>query len=54
MRAAAAELRREAFAGFSAQERERVLDCLLAVKENLNNLDAAEAGNASRHRRRAA
>ena len=54
MRAAAAELRREAFIGFSAQERERMLDCLLAVKENLNNLDAAEAGNASRHRRRAA
>jgi DNA-binding MarR family transcriptional regulator len=54
MRAAAAELRREAFSGLSAQEREQLLDCLLEVKENLTRLDASEAGNASRHRRRAA
>ncbi len=54
MRAAAAELRREAFAGLSAQEREHLIDCLLDVKENLTRLDAAEASNASRHRRRAA
>jgi MarR family transcriptional regulator, transcriptional regulator for hemolysin len=54
MRAAAADLRREAFAGLSAQEREHLIDCLLDVKENLTRLDAAEASNASRHRRRAA
>jgi MarR family transcriptional regulator, transcriptional regulator for hemolysin len=54
MRAAAADLRREAFAGLSAQERERLIDCLLEVKENLSRLDAGEAVNASRHRRRAA
>ena len=53
MRAAAAELRREAFVGLSADERERLIDCLLEVKGNLTRLDAAEAGNASRHRRRA-
>lgn len=53
MRAAAAELRREAFAGLSADEREHLIDCLLEVKGNLTRLDAAEAGNASRHRRRA-
>ena len=53
MRAAAAELRREAFVGLSAEERERLIDCLLEVKGNLTRLDAAEAGNASRHRRRA-
>ena len=54
MRAAAADLRREAFAGLSAQEREHLIDCLLDLKENLTRLDAAEASNASRHRRRAA
>ena len=54
MRAASADLRREAFAGLSAQEREHLIDCLLDVKENLTRLDAAEASNASRHRRRAA
>jgi DNA-binding MarR family transcriptional regulator len=54
MRAAAAELRREAFSGLTAQEREQLVDCLLEVKENLTRLDASEAGNASRHRRRAA
>jgi DNA-binding MarR family transcriptional regulator len=54
MRAAAGELRREALAGLTAQERDRLIDCLLSVKENLTKLDAAEAGNASRHRRRAA
>ena len=54
MRAAAAELRREAFAGLSAEARERLIDCLLSVKGNLTRLDASEAGNASRHRRRAA
>ena len=53
MRAAAAELRREAFAGLSAEKREHLIDCLLEVKSNLTRLDAAEAGNASRHRRRA-
>jgi len=53
MRAAAAELRREAFLGLSAEEREQLIDCLLEVKGNLTRLDAAEAGNASRHRRRA-
>jgi DNA-binding MarR family transcriptional regulator len=54
MRAAAADLRREAFAGLSGPEREQLIDCLLSVKENLTRLDATEASNASRHRRRAA
>jgi DNA-binding MarR family transcriptional regulator len=35
MRAIAAELRRDALAGISAAERERFVDSLLAIKENL-------------------
>ena len=35
MRAIAAELRRDALAGISAAERERFVDTLLAIKENL-------------------
>ena len=35
MRAIAAELRRDALAGVSAAERERFVDTLLAIKENL-------------------
>jgi DNA-binding MarR family transcriptional regulator len=54
MRAAAADLRREAFAGLTGAQREQLIDCLLEVKENLTRLDAGEASNASRHRRRAA
>jgi hypothetical protein len=53
MRAAAAELRREAFAGLSAEERERLIDCLLEVKVNLTRLATSEPANGSRQRRRA-
>jgi hypothetical protein len=35
MRTIAAELRRDALAGISAAERERFVDTLLAIKENL-------------------
>jgi DNA-binding MarR family transcriptional regulator len=53
MRAAAAELRRDALAGLSTEEQERFVDTLLAVKANLNG--GAENGatrNGSRGRRR--
>ena len=36
MRAAAAELRRDALAGLSAEEQERFVDTLLAIKANLS------------------
>jgi len=39
LRSAAAELRRDALAGMSAQERERFVDALLAIKANLARLD---------------
>lgn len=52
MRAAAAELRREALAGLAAEQQERFVDALLAVKTNLTN--AADNGalrNGARGRR---
>lgn len=46
MRAAAAELRRDALASFELEERERFVDMLLAIKANLGRLEnsAAKAG----------
>ncbi|MEO8628725.1 MAG: MarR family transcriptional regulator [Betaproteobacteria bacterium] len=53
MRTAAAQLRRDAFAQLTAQQQEHLIDSLLAVKTSLTRLDASQAINASRHRRRA-
>ena len=51
MRAAAAELRRDALAGLSPEERERFVDALLAVKTNLTSADNGAARNGTRGRR---
>jgi DNA-binding MarR family transcriptional regulator len=52
MRAAAAEMRRDALAGLSAEEQERFVDTLLAVKANLNGSDNGAARNGARGRKR--
>lgn len=51
MRAAAAELRRDALAGLSPEARERFVDALLAVKANLNGGDNGAARNGARARK---
>jgi MarR family transcriptional regulator, transcriptional regulator for hemolysin len=43
MRAAAAEVRQQAVAGLSAEEQERFVDALLAVKANLNGTEHGAA-----------
>lgn len=52
MRAAAADLRREALAGLSAEEQARFVDALLAIKANLARLDNGAAGNGNRKAKR--
>jgi hypothetical protein len=52
MRVAAADVRRDALEGLSAQEQERFVDTLLAVKANLNGAENGAARNGSRPRRR--
>ena len=52
MRAAAAEVRREALAGLSAEEQERFVDTLLAVKSNLNGTENGAGRNGNRGRKR--
>jgi MarR family transcriptional regulator for hemolysin len=52
MRAAAAELRRDALAGLSAEDQRRFVDALLAVKANLSRMDNGAAGNGGARRRR--
>jgi DNA-binding MarR family transcriptional regulator len=52
MRAAAADVRRAALAGLSADEQERFVDTLLAVKANLNGSDNGVTRNGSRGRKR--
>lgn len=52
MRAAAAEVRREALAGLSPEQQERFVDTLLAVKANLNGGDSGANGNGARKRKR--
>jgi DNA-binding MarR family transcriptional regulator len=52
MRAAAAELRRDALAGLSAEDQSRFVDALLAVKGNLARLDNGGNGNGARRRSR--
>jgi DNA-binding MarR family transcriptional regulator len=45
MRAAAAELRRDALAGLSASAQSQFVDALLAIKANLSRADAGANGN---------
>jgi DNA-binding MarR family transcriptional regulator len=53
MRAAAAEMRRDALAGVSVEEQERFVDTLLAVKANLNGgAENGTARNGNRGRKR--
>jgi len=52
MRGAAADVRRAALAGLSADEQERFVDTLLAVKANLNGSDNGVTRNGSRGRMR--
>jgi MarR family transcriptional regulator for hemolysin len=52
MRAAAAEVRQAALAGLSADEQERFVDTLLAVKANLNGSENGVARNGGRGRKR--
>jgi DNA-binding MarR family transcriptional regulator len=53
MRAVAADLRRDALAGMSAAERERFVNALLAIKSNLQRLQAVSENGAPAVRRRA-
>jgi MarR family transcriptional regulator for hemolysin len=52
MRAAAAELRRDALAGVSTEDQKRFVDALLAVKANLSRMDNGAAGNFGARRKR--
>jgi DNA-binding MarR family transcriptional regulator len=53
MRAAAAELRRDALTGISTEEQSRFVDALLAVKANLSRTDNGSAnGNGAARRKR--
>ena len=52
MRTAAADVRREALSGLSAEEQERFVDTLLAVKTNLNGAENGAARNGNRARKR--
>jgi DNA-binding MarR family transcriptional regulator len=45
MRAAAAELRRDALVGLSAEDQTRFVDALLAVKSNLSRTETGAGGN---------
>lgn len=52
MRAAAADLRRDALANFDNIDRERFVDMLLAIKTNLTSLDNGASKPITRGRRR--
>lgn len=52
MRAAAAELRRDALVGLSAEDQTRFVDALLAVKGNLSRQDNGAGGNGAVRRKR--
>jgi len=52
MRAAAAELRRDALAGLSAEDQIRFVDTLLAIKSNLSRPDNLAEGNGGSRRPR--
>jgi MarR family transcriptional regulator, transcriptional regulator for hemolysin len=50
MRAAAADLRRDALASFNNDDRERFVDMLLAIKTNLSRMENGAAKSAARER----
>jgi MarR family transcriptional regulator for hemolysin len=52
MRAAAAELRRDALSGISTDDQSRFVDALLAVKANLSRTDNGANGNGATRRKR--
>jgi len=52
MRAAAADLRRDALAGLSAEDQTRFVDALLAIKVNLSRPDDGTNGNGAARRKR--
>jgi DNA-binding MarR family transcriptional regulator len=52
MRAAAAELRRDALAGLSGEDADRFVDALISIKSNLARSETPAAGNGARVRRR--
>ena len=52
MRAAAADLRRDALAGLSAEDQARFVDALLAIKANLGRPDNGTSGNGTARRKR--
>lgn len=52
MRAAAADLRRDALSGLSAEDQARFVDALLAIKANLNRPDNGTNGNGTARRKR--
>jgi len=51
MRAAASEVRRDALTGLAAEEQERFVDMLLAIKTNLSRAENGTATNGSRRKR---
>ena len=52
MRAAAADLRRDALAGLSGEDQTRFVDALLAIKANLSRPDNGSNGNGTTRRKR--
>ncbi len=52
MRAAAAELRRDALAGLSTEDQTRFVDALLAIKANLSRAENGTNGNGTARRKR--
>jgi DNA-binding MarR family transcriptional regulator len=52
MRAAAADLRRDALAGLSGEDQTRFVDALLAIKANLSRPDNETNGNGTGRRKR--
>lgn len=52
MRAAAADLRRDALVGLSVEDQTRFVDALLAIKANLSRTDNGTNGNGAARRKR--
>jgi DNA-binding MarR family transcriptional regulator len=52
MRAAAAELRRDALAGLSAEQQGRFVDTLLTIKANLSRFENGAVANGARKKAR--
>lgn len=51
MRAAAADMRRDALIGISSEDRDRFVDTLIAIKTNLARVDASAAANGNGRRK---